>query len=230
MNDWLIFTQKFCLVNIPSFLAQLDSIENNSIKEDASLKRLRDTAQTRNPVKLNPLSQISSAEFAWLRGFRRRFTQVTIPGTKNALHCQVQTRKGCQNNKEIPEVNEDEIAERYGYPSVNEEDEVKSKSHDSDQNSSLHRNDALKCGYIKPVPSQILTFFQDPSNKLPVHIDLDSGATVSYCIESEFLKRGFKIHPNGQMSNLDDGVTKLKGVGEIHETFFSSQSNIAPLW
>ena len=175
MNDWLIFTQKFCLVNIPSFLAQLDSIENNSIKEDASLKRLRDTAQTRNPVKLNPLSQISSAEFAWLRGFRRRFTQVTIPGTKNALPCQVQTRKGCQNNNEIPEVDEDEIAERYGYPSVNEED-------DSDQN---------WCGYIKPVPSQILTFFQDPSNKLPVHIDLDSGAAVSYCIESVARKRGF---------------------------------------
>ena len=28
----------------------------------------------------------------------------------------------------------------------------------------VDENDALKCGYIKPVPSQILTVFQDPSN------------------------------------------------------------------
>ena len=30
----------------------------------------------------------------------------------------------------------------------------------------------------------------------------------------------FKIHPNGQMSKLGDGLTKIKGCGEIHEIFF----------
>ena len=106
------------------------------------------------------------------------------------------------NIKEVPEVNDDKTAMK------------------------LHRNDYLKCGYIKPVPSQILTVFQDPSNKFPVHIDLDSGATVSYCLESEAHKRGFKIHPNGQMSKLGDGVTKLKSVGEIHETFFRNNWSV----
>ena len=76
------------------------------------------------------------------------------------------------------------------------------------------------CAYIRPVPSQILTMFLDSSNKNPIHIDLDSGATLNYVHEKEVLKNKFKIHPNGQMSKLGDGVTKLKSIGEIHETFF----------
>ena len=43
-------------INLLNVISEIDPIK--------TLKRLRDTAQTRNPVKLNPLSQISSAEFA----------------------------------------------------------------------------------------------------------------------------------------------------------------------
>ena len=74
-------------------------------------------------------------------------------------------------------------------------------------------------GTLLKVPSQILTVFQHEHNKTPIHIDLDSGATVNYCTESEALQRGFTIYPNGQMSKLGDGETKLKGIGEINETF-----------
>ena len=94
-------------------------------------------------VYLNPLSQISSVKFSWLRGFRRRFTQVTIPETKSALpfHYKKRWSKALLSNiKEVPEVEEDVIAERYGYDGwVNFE---------------------IKFGYIKPVPSKILTVFQ----------------------------------------------------------------------
>ena len=34
--------------------------------------------------------------------------------------------------------------------------------------------------YIKPVPTQILTVFVEVANKSPVHIDIDSGATLNY--------------------------------------------------
>ena len=55
---------------------------------------------------------------------------------------------------------------------------------------------------------------------MPIHIDLDSGATLNYVRESEVLKNKFKIHPNGQLSIPGDGVTQMKSIGEIHEIFF----------
>ena len=103
-------------------------------------------------------------------------------------------RRGLQDT----EVDDDEIAELYGYTS-NINEEVKSNSNQSDSKIEFSRNETVKCGYIKPVPSQILTVFQDVPNKSPIHIELDSGATVSYCLESEARKRGFKIFPNGQL-------------------------------
>ena len=101
-------------------------------------------------------------------------------------------------SKEDTEVDEEEIAEQYGYVSINDE-EVINNSNQPNSIIEYPRNENVKCGYIKPVPSQILTVFQDIQNKSPIHIELDSGATVSYCLESEARKRGFKIFPNGQL-------------------------------
>ena len=85
----------------------------------------------------------------------------------------------------------------------------------------------MKLSYIRPVSSQVLTVFQDSSTQSsPIHIDLDSGATVNYVTEAEVLKRGFKVHPNGQLSKLGDGQTKLKSIGEIHETFFRNSWSV----
>ena len=73
-----------------------------------------------------------------------------------------------------------------------------------------------KISYINPVPSQILTLFQE--NKI-VHIDLDSGCWVS-CAKLEFVKKmKWKILPNSQLAKLADDKTILKSVGEINETF-----------
>ena len=41
--------------------------------------------------------------------------------------------------------------------------------------SSLSREPDGELKYIKPVPSQILSLFSDEENKVPIHIDLDSG-------------------------------------------------------
>ena len=92
------------------------------------------------------------------------------------------------------------------------------KDLESDQ---VEKEENMKLSYIRPVSSQILTVFQDRSNQSsPIHIDLDTGATVNYVTETEVVRRGFKVYPNGQLSKLGDGKTKLKSIGEIHETFF----------
>ena len=137
----------------------------------------------------------------------------------------IQSLKMSNINEEPACDDEDELAEMFGYcnneETVTETEEEVTNVHDTLHSSSnFSRTTETKCSYMCPVSSQILTVYQDSSNKLPLHIDLDSGATLNYCVESEVLKRGFKIHPNGQMSKLGDGVTKLKGIGEIHETFF----------
>ena len=69
---------------------------------------------------------------------------------------------------------------------------------------------------IKPVPSQILTVFQ---NDTPIHLDLDSGCWISTVKLEYALKMKWKIHPNGQLAKIADGKTILKSKGEIHEVF-----------
>ena len=64
-------------------------------------------------------------------------------------------------------------------------------------------------------------------NKNNVHLDLDSGATVSFAKLSAVLSHGFKILPNQQLSNLADGKTKLPAVGEIHETFYRNNWSVS---
>ena len=70
--------------------------------------------------------------------------------------------------------------------------------------------------FISPVPSQILTLYQ---NDKIVHIDLDSGCWVS-CVKADFAREmGWKILPNSQLAKLADDKTILKSIGEINETF-----------
>lgn len=65
--------------------------------------------------------------------------------------------------------------------------------------STFHRT---ACNFIQPIPTQTLTV-QD-ANNADVHLDLDSGATVSYVKLSAVLSHGFQIKPNSQLSNLAD--------------------------
>jgi len=75
-----------------------------------------------------------------------------------------------------------------------------------------------RCNFIKPVSSQILTVFTQ--DKQPLHIELDSNATVNYIRLDTAKAFNFSISPNSQLSILADGITKLPAVGEINETFF----------
>ena len=224
------------LVNIPSFLEQLDVAENNSIKEDPSLNAFKQTnfnARKNKKTSQNKVAQPNRfCRICMLAKLPREIFTSHNPGDSKCTSLSVTDKKRLTESllssiKNDPEYDEDEIAEMYGYD-VNYNEEVMSNSnqHETNFESFRHENVLSKCGYIKPVPSQILTVFQETLNKSPIDIELDSGATVSYCLESEALKRGFKILPNGQLSKLGDGVTKLKGIGEIHEKFFRNNWSV----
>ena len=53
---------------------------------------------------------------------------------------------------------------------------------------------------IVPEPSQILTVYQEPNHSSPAHLNMDSGANVSFIRSDECHKRGFKILPNAHIS------------------------------
>ena len=117
---------------------------------------------------------------------------------------------------------EEDIGANFGYSSNNGNDDQEEVNIRSQSISNMHynRNEETTCNYIKPIPSQILTVFKDLNNKFPLHIELDSGASINYCEENAVLQMGFKIYYNKQVSKLGDGVTKIESVGEINEIFY----------
>ena len=124
------------------------------------------------------------------------------------------------------QIEEPDIESEYGYESFqpDTDHQVRSKnnfkqsiipseniniSHDfSDQQPSVN--------VINPVPTQ--TFTATDNNGTNLHLDLDSGATVSYAKLSAVKRHNFNIKPNSQLSSLADGKTKMASVGEIDET------------
>ena len=66
---------------------------------------------------------------------------------------------------------------------------------------------------IQPVPTQLLTV-SDHNNR-PLHLELDSAATVNYIMLDEARARNFNINRNNQVSKLSDGDTTLMACGEI---------------
>jgi hypothetical protein len=148
------------------------------------------------------------------------------------------------SNKRDPRVNAvsaadetEELAQEYGYTDTNLQEEESSQ--DQVQNHSLSTNTDIQitnttprptstsvpsCNFISPVPSQILTVFT--ADHQPVHIELDSNATVNYIKLDAAKHFNFKICPNSQLSILADVITKLPAVGEIHETFFRNDWSV----
>ena len=145
---------------------QRESIENNSIKEDASLNAFK------TPQRYRTNKKPSQATSAQPDLFCRVCMIARLPKEIYTSHNPMDEKCTSMSSTDKKRLSKALLSNIKEVPEVD-------------------ANDALKCGYIKPVPSQILTVFQDPSNKLPVHIDLDSGAAVSYCIESVARKRGF---------------------------------------
>ena len=69
---------------------------------------------------------------------------------------------------------------------------------------------------IQPVAAQILSAADNDG--WPIHIELDSVATVSYITLAKANKCHYHIKPNNQVSHLGDGLTLLKSCGEIDVT------------
>jgi len=63
-----------------------------------------------------------------------------------------------------------------------------------------------RCNFIKPVPSQILTVFTQDQH--PVHIELDSNATVNYIRLDTAKSLNFHISPSPQASNQKSTSSK----------------------
>ena len=118
------------------------------------------------------------------------------------------------------------LASKFGYEdsqeeaNVEDEVQVNTEIENSGSDKQISRCEEVKLCRIQPFPTQILTVFIDESCKLPIHIDMDSGASLNYIRENEAIKYQFKILPNTQISTLGDGKTKLKACGEIDVLFF----------
>ena len=102
--------------------------------------------------------------------------------------------KDTEGDEVKEESDDDDPAILHGYE-FNESQVTSTINHEQFEKE-INFSDA-KLGYMEPEPTQILTVFQLPQNEDPVHIDLDSGASLNYTEEREALKRGFKILPNG---------------------------------
>ena len=127
---------------------------------------------------------------------------------------------------------DNELAKEFGYDDIDEEiGAVDKQVHTNGQvvqNELIEvsRLNEIKLGYIRPVPTQMLTVFLDEANANPVHIDIDSGATINFIRHKEAIEYKLHILPNGQLSTLGDGRTKLPSVGEIDTKFFRNNWNV----
>ena len=77
---------------------------------------------------------------------------------------------------------------------------------------------------IQPIVVQILSVAD--SNSQPLHIELDSAATVSYITLAEVKKCHFCIKPNNQVSHLGDGLTPLKLYREINVVLYRNEHGL----
>ena len=245
-TDKLMDFKSDMMVNIKTFLEQLDNVEQNNSMREASLRAFR-PQQRQQQSNTRPFRKASNKSTArkkkgfycrmcWLEGLSNDVYNSHNFGDESCTSIshldRLKLNEGAkfsniQETVEEPDYDEEELAEMHGYyghadRSVPEVEVKLSSDNDicSTSFSRLTDDPDPQMNYIKPVPSQVLTVFSEINNKKPVHIDLDSGATLNFCRENEVLKNGFKMFPNGQLSRLGDGVTKLKAVGEIHVTFF----------
>ena len=190
------------LINIPSFLEQLNTFENNnSIKEEAILQAFKPAKKA--DLNTRPKTRTAQPTNLYCRICYKMGKPKEVYKSHDILDakCASMPKEDKErilgklklNNIQDAENDEDqeEGAEMFGYD-ANFDDEAY-EVNCPDKNSKLStflRTESAKCAYIKPVPSQILTMFLDPANKKPVHIDLDSGATLLYISRRTSLVKG----------------------------------------
>ena len=222
------------LIHIPQFLEQLNANEDEA--DLSAFKQFQPRKNVQNRFKKVNSRQSKYCRICYLAQKQRNIFTSHNVGEPNCPSLSDQDRNTFLNNARLATMKEnkveeaiddDELAELYGYKYTDnavtdeEADYQVEQIHVDDTNLlNIHMTEMETCGFIQPCPSQILTMFLNEENKIPFHIELDSGATVSYIREAEALKHKFKIEPNNQISKLGDGCTKFKAVGEIKTQFF----------
>ena len=131
-----------------------------------------------------------------------------------------------EEKNDLESDNEESYAKEFGYETDTISDDQVNPSEQYQVKTQEHFRYNGKLGYIAPVPTQLLTVFIEEDNKTPIHIDIDSGATLNYAREKDVLNLGIQIFPNGQLSTLGDGRTRLPSVGEIDVSFFRNKWRI----
>ena len=69
------------------------------------------------------------------------------------------------------------------------------------------------CKKVTSYPSQVISVY---INDKVAHITIDSGATVSFIVESEAKRLELKIEKASQLARQADGCTMMKVIGEVH--------------
>ena len=234
-EDRLMDFKSDIMVNIPKFLEKLDSEQNSSLnvfRSNWKKKGGPGQFKDKNSQKFNPsknmfcrLCQKCDMPKAIVTSHNlgdMKCTQLSYQDKMKFNASKMAAMK--DTDAEVVEYEtDDDPAVLHGY---NADDSQVTGNIDNEKIDKETNFSNAKLGYMKPEPTQILTIFQTPHNEDPVHIDLDSGASLNYTQEKEAIKRGFKILPNVQMSKLGDGLTCIKACGELNETFFRNKKQI----
>ena len=234
-DDKLMDLKTDILVNTPAFLEKIVNEEQNNSFKAAAFGAFKQQSMS----KFKKKSQFMQNKRLYCRLCflektpKEVFTSHNMGDKKCPSISQQDKEKMNEVNKfsymkqeDEHEHDEEELAELFGYSGNYEQNGSNSEVvvlNETDHTCNFYRQNEAKNNFIRPVPSQVLTVFENIDNTNPVHIDLDSGATLNYCTEQEALDRGFQMFPNGQLSKLGDGVTNIKAVGEIHEIFFRNK-------
>ena len=231
-NERLMDFKTDILLNVPRFLEQLES----NCDDNPSLCAFKQNQQKRrfNYNKKAETFRKGYCRFCHISKQPREtflshnFGDIVCPSlSSHDRRTFIETAKLSLVQEDCLEQDHDdeEIAELYGYNNIEntldrEINQVHCNKSIGSKNILLDRTVAARYSYIQPTPSQILTVFTDKQNKVPIHVELDSGATISFIREDIARKYNFKIVPNSQISKLGDGCTKLAAIGEIKVPFF----------
>merc|ERR1719209_1176534 len=111
----------------------------------------------------------------------------------------------------------------YWYENIYKETPPENRSAPYYLSSLFLHPDQPRLSRIQPRPTQLMTVYRDERQSLPIHICLDSGATVSFISVKLARQLGLPITMNGQLSTLGDGVTQMPALGEIDVTFYRNK-------
>ena len=238
-DDKLMDLMSDILVTTNAFLEQTNNEEqNNSFKAAAlgAFKQQTYARQNKNSFASRSKFEAKKKMYCRLCHLEKLPKEIFLShnlGDKNCSSASNQNKGRGNDNNKLSNIKQDEaydqeeeLAEMFGYSGHLEQNYSSDEVVNLNKPNNIHclsRRNNMKLDFIQPVPSQILTVFLNKDNTNPIHIDLDSGATLNYCSEQEALNRSFVMHPNSQKSKLGDGITSIIAVGEIHETFFRNK-------